>query len=75
LDPGSIRLWSAPRQPATNGERSIDEPPWECPECHDLWEPQPTEPTNPARSYTFLRVGGYPGPTAAEWVRIGPATF
>ena len=55
-------------------ERPIEAETWECPECRDVWEVHALEPTNPARSYTFLPDGGgYPGPTRAEWVRIGPA--
>lgn len=55
------------------GDRPIGDPPWKCPECHDLWEARALEPTDPAPRYTFLpEGGGYPGPTHAEWVRIGP---
>ena len=58
-------------------ERPVDAPrTWECPDCHDLWEVYPLGPTDPASTYTFLpEGGGCPGPTPAEWVRIGPATF
>jgi hypothetical protein len=58
-------------------ERSVEAPrTWRCPECHDLWDVRPLASVEPARSYTFLPEvgGGYPGPTPAEWVRVGPAT-
>jgi hypothetical protein len=58
-------------------ERLVQAPrTWECPECHDLWEVRPLASVEPARSYTFLPEGGvgYPGPTPAEWVRVGRVT-
>jgi len=56
-------------------ERPVEAPrTWVCPECHDLWEVRPLASVEPVRSYTFRPEGGaYPGPTPAQWVRIGPA--